>query len=246
MVAFNKIWQIVKLLCFYLPVSCFGNHLAQTLWNPSWSWMIPWAELWLMHTSSTVTHQSSRIMARTRSMFCSVVAIHGYPNCSSSVTLVSPFMNMIIYLYTLCCGKALFPYCAGSLWWIYTLHTLSAHKNHITASRAVMLPLLQWHYNWPVKVKSISKSCMEFVLLPECKISSTTNTINFKINHCKNFLTHLCISHSLCANIKILYSLHLSRFMHRTIITCPHVHWRQNYIFLLPMELSPTAHTNIK
>jgi hypothetical protein len=199
-------------------------------------------------TSLTVTHQSSRIMTRTRSMFCSVVAFHGHPDCSSSVTLVWPFMNMIIYLYTLCCGKALFPYCAGSLWQISTPDTLSGHKNHITAhcsalvhraSRAVMLTLLQWHYNWPVKVESILQSCMESVLLPECKISSTTNTKSFKINHCKNFLTHLCILH--CT----LYILHLSRFMHRTI-TRLHVHWRQNYIFILPKELSPPAHTNIK
>jgi hypothetical protein len=36
-------WQIVKLLHFCSPASSFRT---QTLWNPSWSRMTPWAEPW--------------------------------------------------------------------------------------------------------------------------------------------------------------------------------------------------------
>jgi hypothetical protein len=43
-----------------------------------------------------------------------------------------------------------------------------------TESGAAMLTLLQ-HYNWPVKVESISQSFREFVLLCACKISSQHN-----------------------------------------------------------------------
>jgi hypothetical protein len=42
--------------------------------------------------------------------------------------------------------------------------------------------------------RSISQSRMEFMLLPACYISSAANTTNFKINHCRKFLTHLCIT----------------------------------------------------
>jgi hypothetical protein len=76
-----------------------------------------------------------------------------------------------------------------------------AHKNCITEHRSslkhvesgvAMLTLLRWHYNWTVKVKGISQSHWEFVLLPACKICSAVNKISFEINHCANFPTHLC------------------------------------------------------
>jgi hypothetical protein len=51
-------------------------------------------------------------------MFSLVVDVDGHPDCSSSMTRVCLFSNTVIHLYTLCCSKALFPYCAGSLWWI--------------------------------------------------------------------------------------------------------------------------------
>jgi hypothetical protein len=158
-----------------------------TLWNPSQSWMISWAEPWLMGrwcaASSIVTCQLSRIVAQTGSIFSSVVDVDQRPDSSSSVTLVWLFLNMVIHLYILQCGKALLPYCAESLQWISAPGTSSAHKHLITArctslahreSRAVILT-------------------SQSLLLPVHKISSAANTSSFRVNYCSVFLTHLCV-----------------------------------------------------
>jgi hypothetical protein len=58
-------------------------------------------------------------------------------------------------------------------------------------SGAAILTLLWWHYNWPVKVKSISQFHREFMLLPVHKISSAANTTSFRVNYCCNTPTHL-------------------------------------------------------
>jgi hypothetical protein len=52
-----------------------------------------------------------------------------------------------------------------------------------------MLTLLQ-HYNWLVKVQSISQSHREFMFLPTCKTNSAANT-TFQRNHCRNFPIHI-------------------------------------------------------
>jgi len=62
----------------------------------------------------------------------SVVAVDGRPAPSSRVTLVRPFLNFFIHLYTLRCGKTLFPYCAESLRWISAPDTSSDYKKRIT------------------------------------------------------------------------------------------------------------------
>jgi hypothetical protein len=126
-----------------------------------------------------------------------------------SDTCVTIFENDYPLTHTHCaaCSTALFPHCAESLWWISGPGTLSAYKNHITAhasslahmgSGVAMLILLQWSYNWSVKVESISQSQREFVLLLACKVSSLANTTSFTINRWTNLLTHLdiCIAHS--------------------------------------------------
>jgi hypothetical protein len=58
---------------------------------------------------------SSRIMAWTHSLFLSVMNVDGHPDYSASVTLVEPFLNMIVHLYTLSHRKAQFPYYTESL-----------------------------------------------------------------------------------------------------------------------------------
>jgi len=62
-------------------------------------------------------------------MLLSVVAVHLAPSC---VTLVRPFFNFSIHLYTLCCGKTLFTYGAESLRWFLAPDTPSDHKKWIT------------------------------------------------------------------------------------------------------------------
>jgi hypothetical protein len=127
-----------KTVALDCPVSCLGNHRGQSLRIPSQSWMIPWAEPWLMcrwcATSSIVIHQLSRIMVRTHSTFSSAMDVAGRPDHSSAMTIVLPFLSMVIHSYTLnCCSKTLFQYCAESLQLISAPGTSSAHKNRITA-----------------------------------------------------------------------------------------------------------------
>jgi hypothetical protein len=66
-------------------------------------------------------------------MFSSAVDVDGCPEHSSLVTLVRPFLNMVIHSYMLFCGKELFPYCAESLRLVSALGTPSAQRNCITA-----------------------------------------------------------------------------------------------------------------
>jgi hypothetical protein len=196
------LWKIVRQLCLCSPMnpmSWFGICLAQTLWNRSQSWMTPWAEQWFMYNwctkSSIITRHFSRIMAYSHLMFSSVVDVDGHH-------LFGHFWTWLSICTYFTVVKQL-PYFVGSLWWISSPGTPSAHRNHTTAHcassvcterRVAMLTLLWWHYNWPLKVESISQSHREFVLLPACKISIAANTSSLKINHCGNFLTYLHLS----------------------------------------------------
>jgi hypothetical protein len=159
--------------------------------------MIPWAEQWFMckscTTLSVITHRLFRIMAYSHIMFSSVVDVDGHHLWEHFWTCLSTHFTVVKQL----------PYFVESLRWISTPGAPSVHRNHSTVhcsslvhteSRAAMLTLLWWCYNWLVKVESISQSHREFVLLPACKISSAANTASLKINHCGNFLIYLRLS----------------------------------------------------
>ena len=129
-------WQMSKRVCLCSTVSCFGIHLALTVWKPSLLWMISQAEPWIMYrwfaTSPTVSCLSNRTMSCMCSMLSSVVAVDGRLDPSSCVTLMWSFLNCSIHSQTLCCGKTLFPYCAESLQWILAPDTPSDYKKWIT------------------------------------------------------------------------------------------------------------------
>jgi hypothetical protein len=89
----------------------------------------------------------------------------GWASCSFFISDTCVTI-LVIHLNTLRCGKALFPYCAGSLEWISVPGTLSAHKNLFTAchsslmhteSGAAMLIMLRRHYNWLIKDEGFSQ-----------------------------------------------------------------------------------------
>jgi hypothetical protein len=75
-------WAFAVYQTIALVLSCevFLTHLTQTLRNPRWPWMIPWAEPWRAH----MTHhfELSRIMAQAHSVFSSAVDVGGHPDCS--------------------------------------------------------------------------------------------------------------------------------------------------------------------
>jgi hypothetical protein len=73
-------------------------------------------------------------MARTRSIFSSAVDVDELPERASSVTLVPPFLYMVIHSCTLRWGKTLFSYCAESLRWRSAPGTPSAYMYHCTAA----------------------------------------------------------------------------------------------------------------
>ena len=149
-------------------------------------------------TSSIVDCWLSRIMTWTRSMFSSVVDVALRPNRSSSVTLVRPFLNMVIRSYTLRCSIALSPYCAeicdGFLPLVHLQLTkiVSLHAALLWCKwqRSILLTPLQWHNNWLLKVETVSQRRRQFVLVPARTISNVVNTTQFLINYCGYFSTH--------------------------------------------------------
>jgi hypothetical protein len=113
---------------------------------------------------------SHPLINQNHGMESSVFLCSGCGQVSWSFFIVDTYataFNMVINLYTLLCGKELFPYRTNSLQWVSGCVTPSAHKNCITAhcrsvmhmeSGVAMLSLLQQHYNWLIKVENVSQS----------------------------------------------------------------------------------------
>jgi hypothetical protein len=76
-------------------------------------------------------HQLSTIMAQNRSVFSSVVDMYRHLVCSSSVTLVWPFLNVASHTYHTAVKHS--SHTVLSLWLISAPGTPSVHKNRITA-----------------------------------------------------------------------------------------------------------------
>jgi hypothetical protein len=117
-------WVLVDCQTIALVLSC------EVFWNSSCTDFMKPESVFKCH-SIKVTRRLSVIMARTRSMFSSVVDVDGFPNRSKSETFVRPFLNMVIHSYTLRRGKALLPCCAESLQWASAPGMPSAHTNRM-------------------------------------------------------------------------------------------------------------------
>ena len=102
---------------------------------------------------------------------------------------------MVIQSYTLRCGKALFPYCAESLWWISAPGIPSAPKNHIPARWLLFVGTNgqrsgRVNNSWLFKDETASQWRRQFVLAPASTISNVITTTRFLINDCGYFSTN--------------------------------------------------------
>lgn len=132
--------------------------------------------------------------------FSPVMDVDLHPDHSSPVTFVQLFLNTVNHSYKLCCGKALFPYCVESLAMdFYPWYTFSPQKLY---QWMLLFFVAYWkqrgHTNSAMTTLQLagegqkySLSHRESVLLLAYKISSAATTRIFKINNCRNFLTHL-------------------------------------------------------
>jgi hypothetical protein len=68
-------------------------------------------------------------MPQTRSMSASVMDVDWRLVPSPCLTLVRPFLNLLIHLQTIHCNMTLFPYCIDVLLCISAPDTPSAHKS---------------------------------------------------------------------------------------------------------------------
>jgi hypothetical protein len=117
------------------------------------------------------------------------------------VTLVRPFLNTVIHSYKFFCSKAL----VSILCWESGNGFLSLVHLQPTATVSLDAALL-WYIlkaEWPCKLcydntatawwrsKVFHYHIWKSVLLPAHKITSAATTRWFKINKCRNFLTHL-------------------------------------------------------
>jgi hypothetical protein len=82
-------------------------------------------------TSSVVTYLFATIIIRTCSMMSSEADVQGHPDLASSFTVVDPFLNFSVHLFTLLQGNTMSPYCAEGLRCISAPETSSYHENQI-------------------------------------------------------------------------------------------------------------------